>query len=335
MVVNPRIGVLVAQLGTPDAPTPAAVRRYLKQFLSDTRVVDLNPLLWQIILRLFVLPFRSRRSAALYRRIWQAEGSPLLVHSQAVTQALQAELGAAYDVRLGMIYGSPAIAGAVHDFRQAGIDRILALPMYPQYSSSTTASVYDAVNRAAGGRRCPLFLERKRDYPTLRFVPPYYADPLYIAALKAVFEGTFSGGLRPAHVLMSFHGNPQRYIDEGDPYAKQCEVTADLLADALGLAESAWSMAYQSKFGPGDWLQPSTDAVLEALPGQGRRAVAVVCPGFTADCLETLDEMGREARETFEAAGGESFSLVPCLNSHPAWVEALAGIVRRESAGWA
>ncbi|MBN2472811.1 MAG: ferrochelatase, partial [Anaerolineae bacterium] len=207
-------------------------------------------------------------------------------------------------------------------------------PMFPQYASTTTASIYDAVNRAAAGRRCPLFLERKRDYPTLRFVPPYYADPGYIAALKAVFEEALAGELPPAHVLMSFHGNPQRYIDEGDPYAEQCAVTARQLAKALGLAEGAWSMAYQSKFGPGEWLQPATDAVLAALPDQGQRDVAVVCPGFTADCLETLDELGHEGREVFQAAGGATFNLVPCLNSHPAWVKALAKIVRRESAGW-
>ena len=271
-----RIGVLVAQLGTPDEPTPAAVRRYLAEFLSDSRVIDLNPVLWQLILRLFILPFRPARSAALYRRIWLPEGSPLLVHSRAVVDALQNRLEPAYSVRLGMTYGSPSIGDAIRAFAGEGVERILILPMFPQYASTTTASIYDAVIRAAGGRRCPLFLERKRNYPTLRFVPPYFADPLYIEALRSVYAESTTGTNPPDQLVMSFHGNPQRYIDEGDPYYTQCETTAHLLAETLGLAQDAWHLTFQSKFGPGKWLQTATDAVLQTLATQGHGAVTVM-----------------------------------------------------------
>jgi ferrochelatase len=329
------VGVLLAQLGTPDEPTPQAVRRYLKEFLSDTRVIDLNPLFWQIILRLIILRVRPAHSAALYRRIWTEEGSPLLVHSKAQAEGLQTRLGPDYRVVLGMTYGNPSIGAALAQFRAEGIERILVFPLYPQYSSSTTAPVYDAVIRAAGGRRCPLFLERKRDYPTLRFVPPYYDDPGYIAALAAIARETLAQAEQPPErVIFSYHGNPQRYIDEGDPYRVQCEATSRLLAEALDLPDGQWTTTFQSQFGREEWLRPYTDEVLTGLGQGGVRSAVVACPGFTADCLETLDEIGNEGEEQFRAGGGAHYAVVPCLNAQPRWLDALAAIARRETQGW-
>ncbi len=329
------IGVLVAALGTPDAPTPAALRSYLKEFLSDRRVVDTNPLLWQLILRLIVLPRRPARSAALYRRIWTPEGSPLLVYSQRQAVGLQARLGDGFRVVLGMRYGQPSIAAAVAQLEAEGIDRILVLPMFPQFSSSTTASIYDAVVRAAGGRRCPLFFERKRALPTLRFVPPYYDHPGYLAGLQSGVERVMRAMPRPPErFLFSFHGVPQRFVDGGDPYRAQAETTARLLADALGLKPDQWLLTFQSRFGREPWLIPYTDQTLIELARAGVKSVLVACPGFTADCLETLDELGHEAARAFYAAGGESFQLVPCLNDQPDWLDAMADLVYQEASGW-
>lgn len=329
------IGVLVAALGTPDAPTPAALRPYLKEFLSDRRVVDANPLLWQLILRLVVLPRRPARSAALYQRIWTPEGSPLLVYSRRQAAELQARLGDSFRVVLGMRYGQPSIAAAVAQLEAEGIDRILVLPMFPQFSSSTTASIYDAVVRAANGRRCPLFFERKRALPTLRFAPPYYDHPGYLAALRSGVERVMRAMPRPPErFLFSFHGVPQRFVDGGDPYRAQAETTARLLADALGLKPDQWLLTFQSRFGREPWLTPYTDEALIELARSGVKSVLVACPGFTADCLETLDELGREAARTFYAAGGESFQLVPCLNDQPDWLDAMADLVYQETSGW-
>ena len=234
-----------------------------------------------------------------------------------------------------MTYGNPSIGAALAQFQAEGIDRILVFPLYPQFSSTTTAPVYDAVNRAAGGRRCPLFLERKRDYPTLRVVPPYYADPGYIAAQAAIVRDTLAqGDASPDQVIFSFHGNPKRYIDEGDPYRAQCETTGRLLAEALQLDAGQWRVTFQSQFGREEWLRPYTGEVLEHLGQEGVRSVLVACPGFTADCLETLDEIAREGEEQFLAGGGEQYAVAPCLNAHPQWLDALAAIARRETLGW-
>ena len=330
-----KIGVLVAQLGTPQAPTARALRPYLRQFLSDPRVIDLHPLRWYPILYLFVLTRRPARSAALYANIWTDEGSPLMVHSQAQTRGLQERLGAAYRVVLGMRYGEPSIARAVQSLEREGIERILVFPMFPQFSCATTGSIYDAVNRAALGRRCPWFFDRKRQMPALRFVPPYADHPAYINALKqSVAEAVARLSWTPDRYLITFHGIPQRYVDEGDPYRRQCEETARQLATALGLADDGWVSGFQSRFGKEPWLEPYTEEVLARLGGQGVRRLVAICPGFTADCLETLDEIGREGAEQFAHGGGQQFHLAPCLNDHPAWLDAMAAIARQELAGW-
>ena len=330
-----KIGVLVAQLGTPQAPTARALRPYLRQFLSDPRVIDLHPLRWYPILYLFVLTRRPARSAALYANIWTDEGSPLMVHSQAQTRGLQERLGAAYRVVLGMRYGEPSISRAVQSLEQEGIERILVFPMFPQFSCATTGSIYDAVNHAALGRRCPWFFARKRQMPALRFVPPYADHPAYINALKqSVAAAVARLSWTPDRYLITFHGIPQRYVDEGDPYRRHCEETARQLAAALGLADDEWVSGFQSRFGKEPWLEPYTEDVLARLGGQGVRRLVAICPGFTADCLETLDEIGREGAEQFAHGGGQQFHLVPCLNDHPAWLDAMAAIARRELAGW-
>lgn len=330
-----KVGVLVAQLGTPTAPTAAALRPYLRQFLSDPRVVDLHPLKWYPILYGIVLTFRPKRSAALYANIWTEEGSPLMIYSQAQTRGLQQRLGDAYDVVLGMRYGEPSIDAAMRQFAERGIERILAFPMYPQFSCSTTGSIYDAVNRAAMGRRCPWFFDRKRSMPTLRFVPPYYDHPAYIEALALrVRESRAQLDWQPDCHLITFHGIPKRYVDEGDPYRSHCEETARLLAQTLELSDDNWTVGFQSRFGKEPWLEPYTDEVLEGLGDKGVKKLLACCPGFTSDCLETIDEIGREGGEEFASGGGERFHLSPCLNDHPAWLDAMAQIAREETAGW-
>lgn len=334
-LTQPKVGVLVAQLGTPDAPTPRALRRYLAQFLSDMRVIDIHPLLWQPLLRLIILNRRPQRSARLYRRIWTDEGSPLLIHSQKQVKGLQERLGHQYRVVLGMRYGKPSIESAMHTLEAEGIDRILVFPMFPQFSCATSGSIYDAVNIAACGRRNPMFHERKRNMPTLRFVPPYYADQGYIAALKATIEETIAR-LRQDQVryLFTFHGIPKRYVDEGDPYRRHCEIAAEYLAAALGLPPKQWQVSFQSQFGKEPWLQPYTEDTLHELGKQRLESLVAVCPGFTADCLETLDEIGNEGAHQFAESGGGAFTLVPCLNAHPVWLDAMTAIVRRETLGW-
>lgn len=337
MTTQHKIGVLVVQLGTPDSPTAGAVRPYLRQFLSDRRVIDYSPFFWQPVLRGIILRVRPAKSARLYARIWTDEGSPLMVYSQRQVEGLQERLGDRYRVILGMTYGSPGIREAIDTLENEGIDRIVALSMYPQYASTTTASVYDAVYDAAGGKRGLFNYENKRFVPALRFVPPYYDDPGYIDALRMRVEETVQSASQPPQkYLFTFHGNPARYTGDGDPYREQCLVTARLLADSLNLKDEDWLVTFQSRFGPEKWLEPYTSETIEHLAAEGIERLLVVAPGFTADCLETLDELGNEAREEFAAAGGreEGFILAPCLNDHPRWLDVLAGIVRRESLGW-
>jgi protoporphyrin/coproporphyrin ferrochelatase len=333
MRVDGKIGVLVAQLGTPNAPTARALRPYLKQFLSDRRVIDYNPLIWQPMLRGIILLTRPRRSARLYQRIWLKEGSPLLVYSQKQVAGLQALLGDGYRVILGMTYGEPSIRDAVHRLEAEGVKRVIVLPMFPQFSSTTTASIYDAVYTAAAGRPH----ERKRFIPTLRFVEAYYEHPLYIAAMKAHLLETISAlPEAPDKYVITFHGIPQRYVETGDPYRQQCERTAQLLADAMHWRGEEWQICFQSRFGPEKWLEPYTEAVLESLPEQGIKRPLVFSPGFVTDCLETLDELGNEGRQQFAEGGGfaDHFNLAPCLNDHPRWIETMAELVRQNAGGW-
>lgn len=330
---NGRIGVLVAQLGTPDAPTAPALRRYLRQFLSDQRVVDYPPAIWQLILRGIILRTRPAKSAALYARIWTDEGSPLLVISEKQVAGLQERLGETYRVILGMTYGQPSIQQALERLEAEGIERIVVLPMYPQYSSTTTASVYDAVADAAFGNKSALPFRRNRWAPALRFVPPYFEHPGYIDALKTRLAEDIAD-FNPQKIILSFHGVPKRYVKTGDPYAEQCKRTAELVTDALALSADEWQLTFQSRFGPESWLQPYTDKTLEALGEHGTERVLVACPGFTADCLETLDEIGNEGAEEFTAAGGGELRLSPCLNDHPRWLDTMTDIVRTEAQGW-
>ena len=330
-----RVGVLLAQLGTPEAPTAKALRPYLRQFLSDPRVIDLNPLKWWPILYLFILTRRPARSARLYKRIWTDAGSPLLVHSRAQEQGVQERLGKNFRVIVGMRYGQPSIDAAMAQFAKESIERIVVFPMFPQFSCATTGSIFDAVTRAAFGRRCPLFFDRRRHMPTIRFVPPYFEQTDYIDSLKVIVEQEAEAlGSVPDRYLITFHGIPLRYVEEGDPYRDQCLQTGKLLADALGLKPEQWVQGFQSRFGKQEWLQPYTEEVLAELPAQGVRTLLATCPGFTADCLETVDEVGREGSEIFSTAGGESLHLAPCLNSHPRWLDAMTTIVRNEASGW-
>ena len=333
---SPKIGVIVAQLGTPDAPTAPALRRYLREFLSDRRVIDYAPLLWQPILQGIILQTRPRRSAALYQHIWTPDGSPLLVYSQRQVEGLQARLGEHYRVVLGMRYGSPGLGTAMRTLEAEGIDRIIVFPMYPQYSSTTTASIYDGIYQAAAGRRTFFSDDRKRFVPSLRFVPPYYDHPRYIAACAAQVTAAAQQHGQPDRYLFTFHGIPNRYIQTGDPYRAQCEDTARRLADALALSDQQWQISFQSQFGPEKWLEPYTSDVLEGFAHAGVTSPLVFSPGFVADCLETIDELGNEGREEFVSGGGqgEQYHLAPCLNDSPLWLDTMSEIVRHEAAGW-
>jgi len=313
------IGVLLINLGTPDAPEPAAVRRYLAEFLSDRRVVDLPPLLWQPILRGAILPFRPKRTAEAYRLIWMEEGSPLAVITRRQAQALQVRLGEGAIVDYAMRYGSPSIGTVLDKLVQAGCDRILAVPLYPQFSRATTGTVEDVLS-AMGPK------------PELQILPPYYADLLYIDALAANLERQLAAlDFEPQRLLLSFHGLPQRAIDRGDPYFDHCSATARLLADRLALTVD---VAFQSRFGRAKWLEPASDATLAAYPAKGVTRLAIAAPGFSADCIETLEELGIRGRETFLSAGGEHFARLDCLNDSPEGMHMLEALVRRELAGW-
>jgi protoporphyrin/coproporphyrin ferrochelatase len=325
-----RTGVLLAQLGTPDAPTPAALRRYLRQFLSDPRVVERNRLLWWFILRLLVLPRRPRRSAALYQRIWTRDGSPLLVISRSQARALEAELTRLepdrFKVALGMRYGNPSLASAVQELRDWGAERLLLFPMYPQYAGATTASTYDEVFRQ---------LSRLRYVPALRVVPPYYRHTGYIEALaRSAQEAISPLSPPPEKIIVSFHGIPQRFVDSGDPYPSHCEATVRSLAARAGWPDGSYMLSYQSRAGRVPWLQPYTDDTLAALARSGVRHVTVMCPGFVADCLETIDEIGHVGLEQFRAAGGETLQLVQGLNDRPQWISAMTEMVLEQIQGW-
>jgi ferrochelatase len=321
------LGILLIQLGTPDAPTPEALRPYLRQFLSDPRVIEnAASLKWRLILNLFILPQRPAASAAKYRRIWDAAtGSPLLHWTRRQTQLLQARF-ADIPVRFGMQVGNPPVAAVVREMLDAGVERLIALPMYPQYSATTTASATDVLFAA---------LLRERRVPALRIVPPYYDHPAYIEALARVIGDNLAKlPTPPDHYLLSFHGIPIKYAQAGDPYATHVKRTTFALVRRLGWRRQQWTQSFQSLFGRDRWLKPYTEEVLRDLARAGKRRVFVAMPGFTADCLETLDEIGNEARETFVHAGGEALHACPCLNDHPAWIDAMAAMVTAEGQGW-
>lgn len=322
---RPPIGVLLLQLGTPDDASVPAVRRYLREFLSDRRIIEANPVLWWFLLNGVILPFRPAKSAEKYRRIWDAvEGMPLLKHSRAQESGLQAALGPGFRVRLAMRYGSPNVSEAAPALAREGVERLIAVPMYPQYSATTTASAKDGLFQA---------LMTLRRVPAVTVAPPYYEAPAYLdAQAQLIREELARLGRPPDYHLLSFHGIPQRYARAGDPYALHVERTTRGLVQRLGWRKGTWARTYQSLFGREKWLKPYTEEKLSALAKAGVKRVFVATPGFTADCLETIDEIGYEAAHSFRRAGGEELIRCPCLNAHPAWIAALAALVR-EAAG--
>jgi protoporphyrin/coproporphyrin ferrochelatase len=331
----PRVGILLVNLGTPDAPTPSAVRRYLAQFLSDPRVIEIPAALWKPILHGVVLVTRPAASAKKYQAIWTKDGSPLLVHSTKQKTLLLGYLGQRLKaaglpadlcpVELGMRYGKPSVGDAIDLLRAAHCEKILVMPLYPQYAASTTASAFDAV---------AAHLQHVRRVPGLRFVETFHADPAYIKALAQNVNDYWVKHGHPDHLVLSFHGLPQRTLDRGDPYHCLCHATARLLVQELGLETAQWSLAFQSRFGSGEWLKPYTFEVIKKLGRDGARRVDVFCPGFVADCLETLEEIGIEAQAVFHKSGGKEFHSIPCLNEHPRWIAGLADLVFRNLTGW-
>jgi len=318
-----KVGVLLVNLGTPSAPDAASVRRYLAEFLSDRRVVEIPPLVWQPILRGIILRTRPKKSAHAYQQVWRPDGSPLAAITKAQSDALQGAFGAGNLVDWAMRYGEPKIADRLASLKEYGAQRILIAPLYPQYCAATTATANDKAFEA---------LAQMRWQPAIRTLPPYHDHPAYIAALKASVEESLSRlDFEPDAILASFHGMPQRTLELGDPYHCHCRKTARLLSEALG---RELTVTFQSRFGRAKWLEPATDATLVALPGKGVRKVAIVAPGFSADCLETLEELAIRGRETFLAAGGTHFGYLPCLNDSPAGTEMLQTILREALAGW-
>jgi ferrochelatase len=326
-----RTAVLLINLGTPQAPTAAAVRPYLKEFLSDPRVVEIPPLLWWPILNGIILTLRPRQSAAKYAAVWTEHGSPLLVHSRAQALLLRGYLGERgldLDVALAMRYGEPSIVSVLEQLAARNVARLLVLPLYPQFSATTTATAFDAVNAVMG---------RIRNGPELRTIKHFHDHPSYVEALKQSVLAHWQrhGRAQDAggKLLMSFHGVPRRTLELGDPYHCECHKTARLLAQALGLAQHEYVVGFQSRFGKGEWLKPYTATLLEDLGRNGSR-VDVICPGFVADCLETLEEIDLEGRHTFIGAGGKQFQRIACLNDSPPFISALADLVLEHTGGW-
>lgn len=323
-----RTAILLVNLGTPDAPGTAAVRRYLKQFLWDPRVVEIPRPLWWLILNAIILNLRPAKSAAKYAQIWLPEGSPLRVHTERQAKLLKGLLGQRgqqVEVAWAMRYGQPAIGDTLDELKRQGADRVLILPLYPQYAASTTASVMDEVAD---------WIKRTRNPPELRFVKQYPDHPGYIAALAASVREHWTINGRAEHLVMSFHGLPRRSLDLGDPYFCFCQQTGRLLAEALGLGKDDYTITFQSRFGKAKWLQPYTQPTLEKLARNGTARVDVICPGFVADCLETLEEIALECKAAFLAAGGKEFRYIPCLNERADWIAALGDIAATHLAGW-
>ena len=323
-----RTAVLYCNLGTPDEPTPKAVRRYLAEFLSDHRVVEIPRLLWMLILHGIILRFRPAKSAAKYASIWTPEGSPLKLWTEKQSKLLQGWLGQrnhAVKVRYAMRYGSTSIASQLDALKVEGVTRVLVVPAYPQYSATTTASVFDAVYSWAA---------RTRALPELRFVNHYHDDAGYIAALASSVQRHWKEHGRPDQLVMSFHGVPARTLQLGDPYHCECMKTARLLANKLNLTKEQYKVTFQSRLGRAKWLEPYTEPTLIALGRAGVKRVDVICPGFTSDCLETLEEISMEARAAFLLAGGKTFHYIPCLNDDPEWITALCNLSEQHMGGW-
>ena len=324
----PRTAVLLVQLGTPDAPEPVAVRRYLAEFLSDPRVVELPRLLWQPLLRGIVLNTRPKASAERYRQIWTKEGSPLLTMSRRQASLLKGALGQrglSVDVALAMRYGKPSIASVLEGLRSRGIGHILVLPLYPQYAAATTATVFDEVARVMAGWR---------DLPDLRFIRGFHDEPAWLDCLADSVRRYWDREGRGERLVMSFHGLPQRAVDRGDPYERECRATAQALAERLALRDGSWVLTYQSRLGRARWLEPATEPTLVAMAKAGVREADVVFPGFVADNLETLEEIAIGARDVFVQAGGRRLGVVPCVNDTAPFIAMLADLAVRHLGGW-
>ena len=326
---RPPFGVLLVNLGTPEAPTAKAVRNYLAEFLWDKRVVDVPRPLWWLILHGIILRFRPGRVAKGYASVWTDEGSPLMAISKKQQRALQQQLAEAYGqdipVALAMTYGQPTMEQAGRELRQAGVENMLVLPLYPQFSSSTTAAVYDRL--ASGLKGCP-------HLPETRWVNEYHQHPLYIQALANSVKEYWAEHGQGNKLLMSFHGIPQRYEDRGDPYPSQCRATAKALADTLNLKDDQWFCAFQSRFGREEWVKPYTDFTLKEWGEQGIGRVDVISPAFAADCLETLEELEEENRENFIEAGGKEYHYIPCLNDRDDHIQMMVDLVQQHTQGW-
>jgi ferrochelatase len=322
-------GVLLINLGTPDAPTTKSLRRYLAEFLWDPRVVEVPRIIWWLVLHLVILRIRPRRSARSYKKIWTEEGSPLRVYSQRLAAALQKHMDQQYPERikvaLAMRYGQPSVKNGLATLRDAGVNRLLVLPLYPQYSATTTASCFDAVSKE---------LQRWRWLPEIRFINHYHDFPPYIEAVANSIRSVRQQQHAGEKLIFSFHGIPQRYFDNGDPYYCECQKTARLVAESLSLSSVQWRVTFQSRFGREPWLQPYTDALLKALAAEGIHQVDVVCPGFACDCLETLEEIAVENQDYFRQAGGERLNYIPALNDQLQHVAALGELVLRNITGW-
>jgi len=318
-----KIGVLLVNLGTPDAPTPAAVKRYLAEFLSDRRVIEIPQMIWQPILRGIILNTRPKKSAHAYAQVWTPQGSPLAAITAQQAAALQGAFGPDVSVDWAMRYGNPSVASKLNALKDLGCERILIAPLYPQYCAATTASVMDAVSAT---------LSKLRWQPAIRTLPPYYDDPSYIGALAASVDAALAAlDFTPDLLLASFHGMPEATLYKGDPYHCHCQKSARLLSEKLNREVR---VTFQSRFGRAKWLEPATDATLMALPGQGITKLAVITPGFSADCLETLEEIALRGRDAFVAAGGAHFAVLPCLNASSIGIDMMTKLLARELAGW-
>ena len=320
---SPRQGILLCNLGTPDAPRPTELRRYLKEFLSDPRVVELPRLLWWMILNLIILRIRPRRSAKLYQSVWTDSGSPLMVYSQEQVKAVKHRLAEKYGdipVVLGMRYGNPSMAAAVKELTDQNVRDIIVLPLYPQYAGATTGSTFDAIAKT---------FTQLRWVPELQFINGYHKSEGYLDALCTTIKRHIEAHGQPDKFIFSYHGTPERYLKKGDPYHCFCHQTTRLVREKLGFDEAQVMTTFQSRFGREPWLQPYTDKTLEQLPKDGVKHIAVICPGFSSDCLETIEEIDMEARESFIEHGGEKFHYIPCLNDDPVHIDALVGILEK------
>lgn len=322
-----RIGILVTNLGTPAAPTKQALRPYLKQFLSDPRVVEIPRLIWWFILNGVILNIRPSRSAKSYATVWTDEGSPLMTHTKHQGEAIREQFSGddKVVVEYAMRYGDPSIAAAIESFTRQGVRKLLVLPLYPQYSASTTASTFDAIAED---------FTQRRWLPDLRFVSHYHDRPAYIDAVAAKIEQHWQVHERAQLLMFSFHGVPQSYLDKGDPYHCECHKSARLIAERLGLGIDEYKVVFQSRFGREEWLRPYCDETLKALPGEGVKSVQMVCPGFSSDCLETIEEIGVENRDYFLNAGGERYEYIPALNDDAEHITMLTDLIRENLQGW-